>query len=400
MAEHDDETDEQTESPADFFSGYAEKNLGMDDDSRPSPSARKVSDRSSDRSARAATKSPARPARAARDDESEDLEDERESDSDEAALELEDVDPDEESEEEDAESTEDDAEEEEGESEEGEDDDEEESEGEDDDLGDDFRAAADRHKLPTDFEQIVTTLPKEQRAAARAAFARELKAVKAGFTRMTQEGREYRQRERVLLADAVFKRDHPVEHILEILQTNPKVATELGQRLSALEDDRGRSVEERHIQNLRRETQDKVSRHMDDVERRQQRGLEVERFAQRLCAHYGIDYELVEDALILAVKESKERDISDDRVREIVKAKATKLKGKLGLRKQAERKQYVREKLADRKRAASPAAKARRGGGAIPAPAKRRDPDVGSDVGLRKALLGTVRRIAPDMARD
>lgn len=376
MAVDDTDGGEQAEGAqtglADFFSKHAETELGISDSPQPS--------------ARSTPKASARPPAATPADDEADSDEEQSAD---AASEDPEAD----------ETLEDEAADETAPADDEGEEDETKLAAEDDDEDDDgFRDAASRHKLPTDFEAVVTKLPKEVRDEARGLFAKELKSVKAGFTRMTQEGREYRQREKVLLADATFRRDHPLEYVLDVLTSDPTLLQQLDERLAGMGDDRTKSVEQRHIQNLRRETEAKVAEQMATVERQQARGREVEALSQRLCEHYGVPFEVVEDSLILAVTKSPERNISNDEVRQIIKARAIQLKGASFVKKQEGAKAYVQGKLAAKAAAQTPLARARRAQGANPAPASPKPS--GKDTDLAANFAASIRRLAPEMARE
>jgi hypothetical protein len=365
-------------SLGEFFAQHAESELGIPSDS-PRPSSTK----------KGTTPSPKREAtRAAADDSDEEQPDDRDEELDDEA---EDEDREDEDEGADAE----------GESEDDESDDAAEDEAEEkatDDEGDDeFKAAAERHKLPTDFERVIQKLPKEARAEVRGLLTKELKAVHAGFTRMTQEGREYRQRERVYLANEMFRREHPEEAVVEMLLADPKLVAKVDARLAGITDDRTKSVESRYIENLRADVGKKAEAAATSAEARQARGVAVEKLARSACSHYGIDFDLVEDALILAVTSSESKDISDDDVRRIVKAKAQKLKGTTILAKQEKKKDWVKEKIAASQKAKTPLARAKKAQGQFPAPASRKPSGRNED--LQTQMMRSMRKIAPEMPR-
>jgi hypothetical protein len=365
-------------SLGEFFAQHAETELGIPSDSpRPSSTTKSTT--------KGTTPSPKREAtRAAADDSDEEQPDDRDE-------ELDDEAEDEDREDEGAEA--------EGESEDDESDDDAEDEADEkDDEGDDeFTAAAERHKLPTDFERVIQKLPKEARAEVRGLLTKELKAVHAGFTRMTQEGREYRQRERVYLANEMFRREHPEEAVVEMLLADPKLVEKVDARLAGITDDRTKSVESRYIENLRADVGKKAEAAAKTAEARQARGAAVEKLARSACSHYGIDFDLVEDALILAVTSSESKDISDDDVRRIVKAKAQKLKGTTILAKQEKKRDWVKEKIAASKQARTPLARAKKAQGQFPAPASRKPSGRNED--LQTQMMRTMKRIAPEMPR-
>jgi hypothetical protein len=364
-----------------FFAQHAETELGIPSDSpRPSSTTKSTTKMGT-------TPSPKREAtRAAADDSDEEQPDDRDEELDDEAEDEDREDEGAEGESEDDESD-DDAEGDEAE-------DTGETAGEDDD---EFTAAAERHKLPTDFERVIQKLPKEARAEVRGLLTKELKAVHAGFTRMTQEGREYRQRERVYLANEMFRREHPEEAVVEMLLADPKLVAKVDARLAGITDDRTKSVESRYIENLRADVGKKAEAAAKTAEARQARGVAVEKLARSACSHYGIDFDLVEDALILAVTSSESKDISDDDVRRIVKAKAQKLKGTTILAKQEKKKDWVKEKIAASKQARTPLARAKKAQGQFPAPASRKPSGRNED--LTSQMMRTMKRIAPDMPR-
>jgi hypothetical protein len=372
--EHTEGTSTGPATLGEFFAQHAEEELGIPSDS-PKPSSTKKS----------TTPSPKREAvRAAADDSDEEQPDDRDE-------ELDDEDPDEEDREDDDEGDAEESEEDEADvDDEGDADEDGEEDGE-------FTAAAERHKLPTDFESLLKKLPKEQRAEARGLFTKQLKDIQAGFTRMTQEGREYRQRERVYLANEMFRREHPEEAVVEMLLADPTLVEKVDARLAGITDDRTKSVESRYIENLRADAGKKAETQAKSAEARAARGVAVEKLARSACAHYGIDFDLVEDALILAVTSSETKDIDDDDVRRIVKAKAQKLKGSTILAKQEKKKDWVKEKIAASKKAKTPLARAKKAQGQFPAPASRKSSGRNED--LQTQMMRSMRKIAPEMPR-
>lgn len=373
--EGSDDVDGSTEGQSKFFAAYADNEIGIPDDS-PRDSRK------------------ARPSKAEADDDDTGTDDD--ADLDEADRKDDDDDDDDDLDEEDDATDEDEG----GEDE----DDKAAARKEDDDEGEEpdfdekaFLEDSERHKLPTDFEALVKKLPAEARKEARGLFNGVLKEVKAGYTRLSQEHTEFRAREKGYLAERAFLEKHPEEFILEIFMKHPELVEKIDTRLSGLDDPKTKAVEERFIELKKSDVSKETAKVADSQEQRIARGKKVARFAQRLCDHYGIDYELVEDRLILEVKASEKGDISEDHVRQIIKDRAKKIKGSAIAKKAGARKDWVKDKIAASKRGkASPTDRARRMQGRVPAPSA----SGGKKLTFEQELTRTVRKIAPGMARE
>jgi hypothetical protein len=372
--EGDDEAaDTSREGQSNFFTQYADNELGIPDDSdRPSKSSRQseADDDDSDDAEDADTDGAHRDEDDGADDD--DLEADEEGDEDED-------DGEEDEEEDDAPAPK---------SKKGADED------DDEGLDADFLEAAERNKLPTNFEEVVKKLPAEARRPVRAALKGYLREAQAGYTRLAQENTAYRGEKKQLVAEIAFTRNHPEDYIVEAVLKDPTLLDRINKRLPDEGDERAKRIELLDIENRKKELAGRVEKNIDTRQQREERGQKLERFAKKLAAHYGIDYELVEDRLILEVQQNK-GDITDDRVREIIKARAAKIKGGKIAKRAADRKSFVQQKIADRKKGNSATAKSRRLSGRVGAPARTKDSD-----DLRTNLARSVARLAPNMAKD
>lgn len=367
----DESTDTSREGQSAFFAAYAENELGIEGDSdRPSNSSRE--------------------SEANDDDEDDaldaDIDDATRDDDDDS--DDDDLEDDEEGEDDEDDADEDDAPAPKKKSAKDADDD-------DEELDADFLEAAERNKLPTNFEEVVKKLPAEARRSARAAFKGYLREAQAGYTRLSQESTQFRAERKEMLAELAFVRKHPEDFILEQILKDPAIIDRVNQRAPAEGDERAKRIELLDIENRRKELKGTVEKNLDTREAREARGQKIERYAKKLAAHYQIDFELVEDRLILEIQNSENKDISEERVREIIKARAQKIRGKAIERRAAQKKTFVQQKIADRKKGSSATAKARRLAGRVGAPARTKDSD-----DLRTNIARTVARIAPDMARS
>lgn len=330
--------------------------------------------------------------RAAADDDADDrddADDQDDRDDDDDAPDDDDQDdaPDDDEEEEDDEDDED--EEDDADSPDDDDEDEEEDEDDDDELDPEVEAAAARHQLPTNFEDVIKTLPKEARAAARQAFHQRLKDVESGLGRAFQEARAERQELARVRLERKAIADNPIDHIVELLESEPKLLDQLNEELENRENPRYRAAKEKERTNAKKDLDSQVEAATRQAEERRQRGTQVVALAQRLARDAGVPFKLIDKALYIAVTSSKDGDISDAVIRRIVKQEARDWQKLTGERKRASKQEYIRSKskqVKDAKR--RPSARDR---GHAPAPGRRREPK-----SLEEALTRAASRILPD----
>lgn len=265
-------------------------------------------------------------------------------------------------------------------------------------LDEEFRALAERHRLPTEFQDALADIPKEHRAKAAAAFGKRLKEIEAGFTRGMQDLRSYREREAEVTARERFAKEKPLDFVLSVMAANPDLSDQLAEEMERLTDDRyarAREIEVRNAEKDAIEAGKKAYRdEQQSAESRAQRLTAVESLFSAEIARHGLAEnaeaaELIEEAVAAEITASPNRDISDARLREIVKERAAKLRKAGIVAKQQERKDYLKGKQT----AIANRPKVRPGRSAAhPAPAGRRPPK-----NLEDALTRAAAAVAPDM---
>jgi hypothetical protein len=189
--------------------------------------------------------------------------------------------------------------------------------------GERVQRAAARTDLPTDFEDVVRTLPKEARAAARLAFRSRLRQMEAGFGRAMTQAREYRKDESKHRAAREFAEAHPVEHIIELLDGDPKLLDKLNKELTDRDKNAShKKLRELEVKAAKKAIEEKAAKEEADLEKRMTRAQHVETFARKLCRKEGIPYEdAVEEALYAAIVSDPNRDISDSDLKNLVAGK-------------------------------------------------------------------------------
>lgn len=263
-----------------------------------------------------------------------------------------------------------------------------------DELDDAFADAADRHRLPTSFERVLAKVPKAARAEARAALQGRLAQMESGYTRAMQEARAERRELVKLRKEKKYNDDNRVDVIAEALQDDKlfdAVNAELEKRGNAAYSD----AKKMRTEDARKKLDEEAEQESAAVDRQSSRADAIERIARRYCRDEGIPYELgVEKALYIHLINTNadplKRDLSDREIKRIVQGEAKTYRKVAGVRRQKDRKEYVREKLRERdegrKRVTS------RDRGHAPAPGKRKEP-----ASLKDALSSAAARVAPDM---
>lgn len=319
------------------------------------------------------------------EDADDDEQDEDAEDSDEGDEDDEPDDSDDDDEEDDDESEEDSDDDDEGEEE-----DEEEDDSDDDDaLDPEIEAAAARHQLPTNFEDIVRKLPKEARAAARQAFSKRLKEVESGLGRAFQEARGERKELTRLKAERAHEETHRIDHIADLIDGDPKLLGQLNEELEKREVSAYREAKQKERKIAKAELDRSAEEATTKAEARRQRGQQVVSLAQRLARDAGVPYKVIDKAIYIAVLNSPEKDVTDEQIRRIVKQEARDWRKLTGERKTEKKKEYIQRKskqIRDGKRRVSA-----RDRGHAPAPGRRREPK-----NLREALERRAASILPD----
>lgn len=267
--------------------------------------------------------------------------------------------------------------------------DDDEDEDDDDELDPEVAAAAARHQLPTTFEDVVKKLPKEARAAARQAFAARLKEVESGLGRAFQEARAERQELARVRAERKAIEADPIDHIVELLEQDPKLLDALNEELENRENPRYRAAKSKERDNAKKDLERQVEEETRTVEARRQRGAQVVALAQRLARDAGVPFKLVDKALYIAVTSSKDGDLPDEAIRRIVRQEARDWQKLTGERKREKKQEYIRSKSNSAKDAKRRVTSRDRGH--APAPGRRREPK-----SLEEALTRAASKILPD----
>ena len=275
------------------------------------------------------------------------------------------------------------------------DDDEEEEEEEEEDSDDDdgldpeVEAAAARHQLPTNFEDIVRQLPKDVRAKARAAFSKRLKEVESGLGRAFQEARQERGELARIKAERKHDEEHRVDFIADLIDANPKLLEELNEELEKRETGAYRDAKKMTREQAKAKVQEAADAEIKKTEARHARGQQVMTLARKLAKDSGVPFKLVDRAIYAAVMSSETKDVTDEQIRQIVKAEARDWRHLTGEKKTERKAAVIRKKTEDLKKAKKRVTARDRGH--APAPGRRREPKE-----LRDALTRAAGKILPD----
>lgn len=292
-------------------------------------------------------------------------------------------------------------EEEEGEEEEGEEGEEEEEEGEeeeeeeeDSELDPHFKSAAERHRLPTRFEDIVRTLPKEQQAKARTAFGTRLKEMESGLNRAFQATRKDRRELATVKAEKEYIEANPIDFFVELFEKDPKFADKLNAELEKLETEAYRDAKKMRREDAKkdvtRKAEEKAKAEEAAEAKREERITHVTRVARTANKEYGVPFRLIERALYVAITTSDTGDLTDAQIRRVVTDEGKAYRKETGQRKRDDRKTIVKDKAAERSAARRrPTGRDR---GHSPAPGRVRPPR-----NLEEALTRSAARIIPDL---
>lgn len=320
----------------------------------------------------------------AADDERDDEQEETDDDSEQEESDDDDDQDDDSEEDEESDDADDDDEEDEDDAEEGD------EEEDDDDAPDpDVRAAAERHQLPTRFEDIVKKLPKEVRAEARQAFHQRLKEVESGLGRAFQEARAERKTLARLEAERKHEQENPVDFIADLLDTKPELLDKLNEELTKRETAAYREAKKMTREQAKKELERTVDQQATVREQRRQRGQQVASLASRLAREEGVPFKIIDQAIYIAVSNSPDHDVTDEAIRQIVKREAKDWRKLTGERKREKKQEYIQRKSKQirdgRRRVTS------RDRGSAPAPGRRREPK-----SLEEALTRRAKAILPD----
>lgn len=262
-----------------------------------------------------------------------------------------------------------------------------EEEDEDESIDDEFRAAADRHQLPTAFDDIVRKLPKDVRATARQAFGQRLHAMESGFHAAMQDARGYRREQAKTQLEAKWVADHPIDHIIELLDANPKLLEQLNAELTDRQTPAYDKAKKLDLKRERKELADQADAAAAAYDQRVARAQTVETSARDLCRKLGVPYEdYVDQALYIAIVNDPKRDITDAAVRELVTQKAKAWQKQTGTRRREAKAEYVRTKHAERREGQRRVTARDRG--QAPAAGRQREPK-----SLEEALTRAAKRI-------
>jgi hypothetical protein len=168
--------------------------------------------------------------------------------------------------------------------------------------------------------------------------------MEAGFGRAMTQAREYRKDESKHRAAREFATAHPVEHIIEMLDGDPKLLDKLNTELDARDKNPShKRLRELEVKQAREAIESKAQKEEAELEKRMTRAQHVESFARKLCRKEGIPYEdAVEEALYAAIVSDPNRDISDSDLKNLMAAQSARLAQAHG-EEEARRAQTVRE---------------------------------------------------------
>src|ERR1041384_7914632 len=225
------------------------------------------------------------------------------------------------------------------------DDPEEEEDPEDDDaLDPEVEAAAARHQLPTNFEDIVRKLPKAARADARQAFRQRLKEVESGLGRAFQEARAERKELARLKAERKHEEEHRADYLADLIDADPKLLEQLNEELEKRETAAYREAKKLTREQAKKELDSTAERETAQLEQRRQRGQQVASLAQRLAREAGVPFKIVDKTLYIAVLNSPEKDVTDEAIRRIVKQEARDWRKLTGERKTEKKQENIKDK--------------------------------------------------------
>lgn len=265
-------------------------------------------------------------------------------------------------------------------------------------LDADFEEAAERHRLPTNVRDILAKVPKEARGAVVEVVGTRLKEMEAGFTRTIQQATVDRRELAKLRRERAFEEGNRVDMIAEWLDQDPKNLDRLNDELTKRDPEKGSAAyaeaKKMRLDDARKKLQDQADEDEQVTLRQHARADAIESLSRRLCREEGVPFEVVNDAIVLAIvnshKDEAQRDLPDAAVRAIVKRSAAKWRGLTGERKADARKDYVKGKHQDRKDGQRRTSARDRGHSPAPGGAPKHK-------SLQSALLARAREVVPDM---
>lgn len=208
-------------------------------------------------------------------------------------------------------------------------------------------------------------------ADAKPLVAKKLKNLEAGFTRTMQQVRAVEREAQQVRAEVRFQRERPVDFVVTLLQANPDIAAQVNARLDEFE--KSPTAKEYHaviVEQARAAALQAEEAEATEQQHRAERATQIEMTARAAAEAAGVPFEMgVEDAIVAHLL--SHGDIEDSDIKRIAQQKAAIWHAQQRGQKRTERKEYVAQKVQDRKTAGL---KLVPGRGAAPAPAPRPAP--------------------------
>lgn len=228
-------------------------------------------------------------------------------------------------------------------------------------LDAEFQAALEAEGASPSLEDI----PEE----ARPIVAKKLRDLEGGFTRAMQGLRADQKAAVSFRAEERFRKEKPVDFIVSMLLEKPEIAEGVNQRIEELEGNS--TAVEGHKALVEKARADAAKAEEGELAKGRANEEKIERIVKlgRAAARAaGVPFDMgVEEGI--AARVALDGDISEDEIRKIANAKASIYKKKLRESRRDRSDRYVRDKVADRKKAGL---RVKPGQGSAPAPGARK----------------------------
>jgi hypothetical protein len=213
-----------------------------------------------------------------------------------------------------------------------------------------FQSVLKKHGLKT----TVDDLPAEMRPIVTA----KLKDLNAAFTRAQMEATQFRRERATFEADRRYREQNPELALAEVFAKNPDLIDKVQAQLDKLEDPDKKRLFESDVRDTKKKSADAVEAEMTEYERRLSRGDEIENYTRRACSRLNLPFEIVENAIALALDEkpADRKDLTSEELDAIIGRQQRVIKRHTTAVVRETKKKGIQQRTADR-RATTPAAR-------------------------------------------
>jgi len=215
----------------------------------------------------------------------------------------------------------------------------------DEEPSEEFQAAAKRLNIPLTLEDI-------EDETARRLVKQKLKGMDAAFTRGMQDLRAYRQDEVRFRAEEQFRKENPDLVIAELLQAGgEELFDKVNARMAKLTDEDSQAAFKIIVDDKRKKAATAIESQIAEGQKLVERADHVETLAKRVAQKAGLPWEFAESAVERALlrKPADKRDLTDEEIREAVKAEADNYQRHVRAHRREASKKTIQERTANRR---------------------------------------------------